>query len=71
MNFNVDICEVLHIDSNNDHSNNSMKGSEVVMVNEKKNLGIIIISYFKSSKYCSKVVKRHINWLALLIELLN
>ncbi len=42
MNFNLSTCNVLHIGSNNNRSNYSVNGSDLLEVNEEKGLGVII-----------------------------
>ena len=57
MQFNVDKCKVLHIGSNNDHTNYSLNGSELCKVNHEKDLGIIVCNDLKPGKHISEVVK--------------
>ena len=57
LSFKADKCEVLHVDSNNDHNNYSMNSSGLVKVNEATDLGVNITSDLASSKHWKEVVK--------------
>ncbi len=57
MAFNVNQCKVLHIWSNNNRSKYSTNATEILKVNEEKDLGITISSDLKPAKHCSEVVK--------------
>ena len=57
MSYNVNKCKILHIGSSNDRSNYSMNGTELLKVNEEKDLGVNISNDLKPGKHCSEVVK--------------
>ena len=57
MSYNVNKCNVLHIGSSNDRSNYSMNGTELLKVNEEKDLGVTTSNDLKPGKHCSEVVK--------------
>ena len=57
MKFNLDKCKVLHIGSSNDRARYSMNGSELIKVDEERDLGVTISHDLKPSKQCSQVVK--------------
>ena len=57
MTYNIDKCKVLHIGSNNNHTNYSMNNTEITKVNEEKDLGVIICNNLKPGKHCTEVVK--------------
>lgn len=54
MKFNLSKCKVLHISSNNDRSNNSVNGSDLLEINDQKGLEATISSDFKHVSIAQK-----------------
>ena len=57
MMFNTDKCKVMHFGKSNSLSVYSMNGANLSVINEEKDLGIIVQDTLKVSAQCAKVVK--------------
>ena len=55
--FNVEKCKVMHLGTNNPKQAYSIDDKSIAVVDEEKDLGVIIQNDLKVSKQCSKVVK--------------
>ena len=58
MKFNVDKCQVLHVGRNNSKAIYEIKGKDLEVVVEVKDLGVIVSDDMKVSKQCHKAAKK-------------
>lgn len=58
MPFNLDKCKVMHVGHRNNKAKYELRGRELEICNEEKDLGVIITDDLKSSKQCIAVEKK-------------
>ena len=58
MKFNIDKCKVIHFGSRNKEYNYSIDNSCLKVVDEERDLEVIVNKNLKSSAQCSKAVKK-------------
>ena len=55
MHFNLDKCHALHVGFTNKAENDFLLGSETSIINEERDLGVVITADLKSSAQCFAV----------------
>ena len=55
MKFNVDKCKIIHVGRNNPQYEYFMAGKKLQVVEEEKDIGVLIHNCLKPSKHCKKV----------------
>lgn len=58
MPFNIDKCKVMHFGRNNVEAKYCMNNFKLDVINEEKDLGVIISNNFKVSKQCAKAASK-------------
>ena len=58
MQFNVDKCKVMHLGKHNLRVNYQIEGTDLIEVNEEKDLGVIFDDTFKVGNQCLKAAKK-------------
>ena len=56
--FNTDKCKIIHIGHSNCHADYYMSGNKLEIVDEEKDLGVIVSKDLKWDKQCSQAVKK-------------